>query len=248
MTTPHTPVALPADELAAIGARAEAATPWTPAACDLHTGEDGPYALQGATIGGTLVTLGDTYEGSTEDWLLIAHARTDVPALLRHIAALDAAHAAAVAAAVAAETARCGADEQARFARWLRLHDEGVTAWEAATELQECAWPMELLSERTDPPSDTISAPQSFTLTIGGEPVRMDVAHVDRVLDGRRELFWSTRVHTKSAGLRTYDHHHSGNSRMEAIGWTLQVLAGEGMEPSAMTWGADAIAARAGAR
>ena len=30
----------------------------------------------------SLVTLGDTYEGSGEDWNFIAHARTDVPALM----------------------------------------------------------------------------------------------------------------------------------------------------------------------
>ena len=106
--------ALDADALAAIRARAAAATPWTPADCDLRTDDDGEaYAVQGATIGGTLISLGDSYEGSDEDWLFIAHARTDVPALLAHIDALHAAHAAAIAAARAdalrEARAACGA-------------------------------------------------------------------------------------------------------------------------------------------
>jgi hypothetical protein len=98
---------LPDDALAAIEARAAGAALWTPADCDLRTTADGEgYALQGATIGGTLIALGDTYEGSDTDWLFIAHAREDVPALLAALRTLRAKHAADVAAAVAAERER----------------------------------------------------------------------------------------------------------------------------------------------
>ncbi len=145
--------------------------------------------------------------------------------------------------ALATERERAEVAAQSCFVRWLRAHDEATTAWEAAVELLESAAPMVMLTERTAPPVDTTATAQSFTLTIGGKLVRMDAEHVDRVLEGRRESFWSTRVHTKAAGLRTYDHHHSGNSCMEAVGWTLHVLAGEGMTPTAMAWGLDAALA-----
>ena len=80
-------------------------------------------------------------------------------------------------------------------------------------------------------------ARSAFTLTIRGQPVAMTVQKVMRqTREGGREVFWSTLVGTKAAGLRPFDHHHSGNSRMEAVGWTLEVLASQDMEPSAMTW------------
>ena len=126
-------------------------------------------------------------------------------------------------------------EERARCIAWLRAHDATTTAREAAVELQQCAWGVELLTEPVEA-DDATSEESAFTLTINGKSVAMTVGEVTRTTEGRREVFWSTRVATKAAGLRTYDHHHSGNSRMEAVGWTLQVLAGEGMEPTAMTW------------
>ena len=126
-------------------------------------------------------------------------------------------------------------EERERCIAWLRAHDATTTAREAAVELQQCAWGVELLTEPVEG-DDATSEESAFTLTINGKSVAMTVGEVTRTTEGRREVFWSTRVATKAAGLRTYDHHHSGSSRMEAVGWTLQVLAGEGMEPTAMTW------------
>jgi hypothetical protein len=118
MTTPDAPAAVPgvlaADELAAIGARAEAATagPWRsrwedappslPAADDATEQEvivsDAPElaALDGVagmrrSIVGALWYDGLNAACRREDAAFIAHARADVPALLAHIAALDAA-------------------------------------------------------------------------------------------------------------------------------------------------------------
>ena len=126
-------------------------------------------------------------------------------------------------------------EERARCIAWLRAHDATTTAREAAVELQQCAWGVELLTEPVEA-DDATAKESAFVLTIDGKPVTMTVGEVTRTTEGRREVFWSTRVATKAAGLRTYDHHHSGNSRMEAVGWTLQVLAGEGIEPTAMAW------------
>lgn len=73
-------------DVEAIKKRVEAATMWKPEECELEVDpddEDGRvYAPQGATIGHTLIQLGDSYEGYGEDWNFVAHARTDVPALI----------------------------------------------------------------------------------------------------------------------------------------------------------------------
>ena len=123
----------------------------------------------------------------------------------------------------------------AAFVAWLKAHDALTGAWQLAHELEENAAGVQLLTapEAVD---DALSDERAFTLTIRGKAVPMTVAKVTRTTEGRREVFWMTTVGTKAAGLRPYDHHHSGNSRMEAVGWTLQVLAGQGMEPTAMRW------------
>jgi len=79
-------------DLDAIEARANAATEWTPDDCEVRTdGCDGyEYACQGATLGQTLVQLADTYDGSDRDWVFLAHARTDVPALVAAVRERDA--------------------------------------------------------------------------------------------------------------------------------------------------------------
>lgn len=68
------------------------ATEWRPDECDLRVDPDdgSVYAPQGACVAGTFITLGDTYEGSADDWQLVAEARTAMPELLD---ALDAAEA-----------------------------------------------------------------------------------------------------------------------------------------------------------
>jgi hypothetical protein len=81
------------EELDAIQARVEATTMWTPDECEITTTEweECPfYAGQGATIGDTFIQLADTGDNSTEDWLFVAHARTDVPKLLAEINRLKA--------------------------------------------------------------------------------------------------------------------------------------------------------------
>ena len=82
-----------AERLAEIEARANAATMWAPDECDLQVDPDDGYvyAPQGATLGHTLITLGDTYEDSGADWSFVAHARTDVPALVAEVRRLAAA-------------------------------------------------------------------------------------------------------------------------------------------------------------
>lgn len=74
-------------DLDAIEARANAATMWAPDECDVRVDpEDGyVYAPQGATLGDTLIQLADTYEDSGHDWAFLAHARTDVPALVAEV-------------------------------------------------------------------------------------------------------------------------------------------------------------------
>jgi hypothetical protein len=73
-----------------IRARVEKATMWTPDQCEMKVDPDDGYvfAPQGATIGDTLIQLGDTYDGSGDDWVFIAHARTDIPALLDEVSRL----------------------------------------------------------------------------------------------------------------------------------------------------------------
>lgn len=72
-------------DLAAILARADAATAWRPDECDLRDDDGEPWAPQGATLGETLITLGDTYDSSAVDWCFVAHAREDVPNLIREV-------------------------------------------------------------------------------------------------------------------------------------------------------------------
>jgi hypothetical protein len=76
------------EELKAIEKRVNAGTQWTPDKCNIrppdpNDPDDYLYAPQGATIGGTLITLDDTYEDSGPDWNFVAHARQDVKALLK---------------------------------------------------------------------------------------------------------------------------------------------------------------------
>lgn len=73
----------PDDPLYAVQERFRAVqTPWKPSDCDIRDmGTEDAYAHQGATLGDTLVTLGDTYEGAQEDWRFLAHAYEDVQAL-----------------------------------------------------------------------------------------------------------------------------------------------------------------------
>jgi hypothetical protein len=75
------------EQLEAIRQRAENATPgpWK------WSGQtEGGFIPQGAYLGDTLILLGDHYENYKEDATFIAHARTDIPALLDHIAELEA--------------------------------------------------------------------------------------------------------------------------------------------------------------
>lgn len=211
--------ALTAETLAAMEARAAAATagPWAESYVQgercILTGTVPPLAVPWCH--------GDALTHENADF--IAHARDDVPALLAEVRRLTA----------ALDGVR--REERARCIAWLRAHDATTTAREAAVELQQCAWGVELLTEPVEA-DDATAKESAFMLTIDGKPVTMTVAEVTRTTNGRREVFWSTRVGTKAAGLRSYDHWHSGSSRMEAVGWTLQVLAGEGMEPTAMAW------------
>ncbi len=76
-------------DLDAIEARANAATMWRPDECELRDEDGEPWAPQGATLGETLITLGDTYDGSASDWCFVAHARTDVPALVARVRELE---------------------------------------------------------------------------------------------------------------------------------------------------------------
>jgi hypothetical protein len=85
MPTPRTPVAMSADELEAIRARAEAATPgpW-------RTGEN----VRSAVFVGDpasprhIATCGPASVGTPADAAFIAHARTDIPLLLAHLDAV----------------------------------------------------------------------------------------------------------------------------------------------------------------
>lgn len=60
---------------------------WTPPECDMKWDADDErlYVTQGAHIGDTLIALDDTYENADKDWSFIAHARTDIPALLSEV-------------------------------------------------------------------------------------------------------------------------------------------------------------------
>ena len=116
-------------KLQEIEARANAATPWTADECDLrvYPEDSSVYAPQGATLGKTLITLGDTYEGSDADWLFVAHARTDVSDLVAEVRRLTAALATArregaeemrERAACAVEPAGWDGDEFDGYDRW----------------------------------------------------------------------------------------------------------------------------------
>ena len=83
---------------------------------------------------------------------------------------------------------------------------------------------------------ETYSDHQTFRLTIAGRDVALEVFRVEREHPDRVEHFWRTTTRTKAAELASYDHHFSGNTRMEAIGWTLHQLTAAGLEPSAMAW------------
>lgn len=83
---------------------------------------------------------------------------------------------------------------------------------------------------------ETEGESQVFTLTIRGVRVPMRVRVVERDRALRREAFWATTTETKAAGLATHDYHFSGDTRMEAVGWALECLAGEGLTPTAMEW------------
>jgi hypothetical protein len=75
------------EQLEDIRQRAENATPgpWK------WVGQtEGGFIPQGAYLGDTLILLGDHYENYKEDATFIAHARTDIPLLLDHIAELEA--------------------------------------------------------------------------------------------------------------------------------------------------------------
>jgi ADP-ribose pyrophosphatase YjhB (NUDIX family) len=102
--------------------------------------------------------------------------------------------------------------------RWLLLTDP------TTTELAEVE------SDRQE------SARQAFSLTIAGRVVPMEVFQVRRKRGGVPETLWMTRTRTKDAGLASYDHHFSGNTRMEAVGWSLEQLTRADLEPSAVTW------------
>jgi len=116
MTTPHTPPAAP--DLAAIEARAAAATrgPW-------HADHEFGH-VNASALGPSHIVCGLDSELCADtggaDIAFIAHAREDVPALLRHLAAQQAAHAAALDAAVAAERERHAAEVAAARAEALR--------------------------------------------------------------------------------------------------------------------------------
>lgn len=80
---------------------------------------------------------------------------------------------------------------------------------------------------------------QTFTLTIAGRAVPMEVFQVRRERSGVPETFWATTTRTKAAGLASHDHHFSGNTRLEALGWSLEQLTRAGLEPSAVAWPAE---------
>lgn len=81
------------EELNEIEVRANAATMWTPDECEISKTEwdECPYYVgQGATLGNTLIQLADTGDNSTEDWMFIAYARTDIPCLIAEVRRLQA--------------------------------------------------------------------------------------------------------------------------------------------------------------
>lgn len=67
------------------------ATPWKPDDCEIQVDPEDGYILapQGATLGDTLISLGDTYDGSGDDWNFVAHAVEDVKFLLTLIEAYE---------------------------------------------------------------------------------------------------------------------------------------------------------------
>lgn len=105
----------------------------------------------------------------------------------------------------------------------------GPTRWLLLTD----PTPAELAEVESDRQE---SARQTFTVTIAGRAVPMDVFQVRRRRDGVPETFWMTNTRTKGAGLACYDHHFSGNTRMEAVGWSMEQLTRAGLEPSALAW------------
>lgn len=80
------------EQLAEIEARAEAATPgpWEWDRQWIEDEDEAIYVPQGATLGPTLIQLGDTYEGHRYDCAFIAHARQDIPALIAEVRRLQA--------------------------------------------------------------------------------------------------------------------------------------------------------------
>lgn len=58
--------------------------PWTWSDAD-NDDEEAPYVPQGSYLGGTLITLGDTYENSREDCALAAALRNFCPMLLSEL-------------------------------------------------------------------------------------------------------------------------------------------------------------------
>lgn len=79
-------------DIKAIEDRANATSMWSADECGIkYIGADKyAYVPQCAHLGETLICLDDTYENSTEDWQFLAHARTDIPALIAYIKELEA--------------------------------------------------------------------------------------------------------------------------------------------------------------
>lgn len=62
---------------------------WSPDKCDIQYTRGFPWVNQGAYLGDTLICMADTYEGGTEDWVLIAHAPSDLKFLLEEVERLN---------------------------------------------------------------------------------------------------------------------------------------------------------------
>ena len=78
-------------DLKAIRARLSGITGWKPTQCEIQKNGNGEgYVPEGACLGGTVIQLGDQYENYLKDWTFLAHAPSDIRALLKRVRELEA--------------------------------------------------------------------------------------------------------------------------------------------------------------